>query len=363
MKIVDNYQELALNDIPMIDVRAPVEFLKGSIFNAVNLPLMDDSQRHQVGICYKEHGKDKAIELGHQLVGIDIKADRIQQWCNYFDANPNTHIFCARGGLRSKISQQWLIEAGRDIPLIKGGYKAFRNYLINATTQTLNALPLRIVGGQTGCGKTELLAELDGALDLERLANHRGSAFGKDLTPQPSQINFENQIAKALLQLKVKKHSHIIVEDESRLIGRCALPLPLKDKMARGPVYLLEDTFDRRVQRILQDYVIKMEARFCQQYGDLGFHQLSEHLHKAFDGIKKRLGAKKHQALVQVLDSALQRQQSQNDANDHIQWIEVLLTEYYDPLYQYQLGKKLDRIVYRGNKGQLLEQLNHHYQG
>ncbi len=355
MQLVDNYKDIALSETPMIDVRAPIEYAKGTILNAVNLPLMTDDERRDVGICYKKHGQDQAVSLGHKLVSGEVKAKRLDNWCHYFDTHPNSHIFCFRGGLRSRISQQWIVETGRDIPLIKGGYKAFRQFLTQQSETITTQLPLLIVGGQTGCGKTELLDDLNGALDLEGLANHRGSAFGKNITPQPSQIDFENAIAKHLLKIEQAQLGVIITEDESRLIGRCALPLHLREKMAQAPVYMLQDSFEQRCLRILKSYVIDMLDAFMLHDPQQGFLGLSEHLHNALFAIRKRLGAERYSELKTVLDAALAKQLSQNDATGHLQWIEVLLRDYYDPLYQYQLGKKQHRIVYKGNHQQLLD--------
>ncbi len=356
MNIVDNFKEIVLQDTPMIDVRAPIEFDKGTILGAKNLTLMDDEERRLVGICYKEKGQQQAITLGHKLVCGDVKAQRVEAWCNYFDENPNTHIFCFRGGLRSKTSQQWITDTGRDIPLIKGGYKAFRQYLMSETENIIEQLPIHIISGKTGCGKTELLDVMDDILDLEGLANHRGSAFGKNISPQPSQINFENQIGKRLLQLQDSEQSHLILEDESRTIGRCALPECLRQKMLRSNVYLLEDDFDNRVERILQDYVINMRLQYQQNFGEeAGFNRFGEYLVTAFNGIKRRLGSQRHTELLKVLQQALSQQQSQNDHSGHMHWISVLLTDYYDPIYEYQLDKKQDRIVFRGNKKDLFE--------
>jgi tRNA 2-selenouridine synthase len=340
----------------MIYVRSPIEFNKGNILGAFSLPLMDDEQRQKVGICYKEQGQQAAIKLGHELVSGDIKDRTIAAWCDYFDNNKNTHIFCFRGGLRSKTSQQWIAQTGRDIPLIKGGYKAFRQYLMQASETLINKLPLHIIAGKTGSGKTELLDTLNNIVDLEGLANHRGSAFGKQLSSQPTQINFENKLAKRLLQLEHKQINNLIVEDESRTIGKCALPQFLRQKMLCSPVYLLEDEFESRAQRILNDYVISMTQQYQAQYGiEQGFEHFGEYLKAAFDGIRKRLGSQRHAELLTMLNQALAHQRSQNNVNGHLCWIEVLLKEYYDPIYQYQLTKKQQRIIYRGNKEQLLE--------
>jgi tRNA 2-selenouridine synthase len=353
---VDNYKDIILQDTPLIDVRAPVEFVKGSLPHAINLPLMNDEERVLVGTCYKKQGQQAAIELGHKLVCGLSKTQRITLWCEYFDQHPNSHIFCFRGGLRSLTSQQWINKTGRDIALIKGGYKALRQYLVTTTQTLVEQQPLCIISGKTGSGKTELLDALGDTLDLEAIANHRGSAFGKNITPQPSQIDFENQIAKRLLQLQQKPYTELVLEDESRTVGRCALPIELHNKMKQSEVYLLEDDLQTRTTRILQDYVINMAEKYRLSYGeDAGFEYFCDYLKNALNRIKRRLGSLRHGQLSQKLQQALNLQLSQNDHSAHKEWITVLLNEYYDPLYEYQLSNKQDRIVCSGSKSELLE--------
>ena len=127
---VNNYRQLLLDDTPMIDVRAPIEFASGALPFAANLPLMADEERHQVGICYKEQGQQAAIELGHQLVSGDLKAQRVKAWQDFMAANPNAVLYCARGGLRSQLSQEWLAEAGIECPKVEGGYKSSARFSV-----------------------------------------------------------------------------------------------------------------------------------------------------------------------------------------------------------------------------------------
>ena len=235
-----DYLNLFLSDVPLMDVRAPVEFSKGSFPNAENAPLMNDEERHRVGICYKEKGQDKAIELGHQLVAGDVKARRIEAWKRFVARHPDGYLFCFRGGLRSRLTQQWIRDAGIDYPLVKGGYKALRRFLIDSLDQLIDSENFRILSGRTGTGKTRVLNQLPNPVDLERLANHRGSSFGRQVTSQPSQIDFENRLAVAML----KAHHHVggtvYLEDESRLVGRCALPESLRNRMAAAPLMVLD---------------------------------------------------------------------------------------------------------------------------
>jgi len=112
LKLYDDFKSIVLSNTPLLDVRAPVEFKRGAFLNAVNLPIMDDEERHLVGTCYKNSGNEKAVELGHQLVSGDVRERRINAWIEFMDANPNALLYCFRGGQRSKISQMWLHEHG-----------------------------------------------------------------------------------------------------------------------------------------------------------------------------------------------------------------------------------------------------------
>ena len=112
LPLINHYRQLLLDDTPMIDVRAPVEFVTGALPSSTNLPLMMDDERHQVGIRYKNNGQQAAIELGHELVNGEIKQQRVDAWQAFMAANPNAVLYCARGGLRSQLTQEWLAEAG-----------------------------------------------------------------------------------------------------------------------------------------------------------------------------------------------------------------------------------------------------------
>ena len=124
------FDDLLLHQRPMFDVRAPIEFDKGAFPNVVNLPLMNDDERQQVGTCYKLKGQEAAMALGQQLVNGETKAKRVEKWQAFATDHPDAVLFCFRGGLRSQISQQWLAEAGIAIPFVEGGYKALRTHLI-----------------------------------------------------------------------------------------------------------------------------------------------------------------------------------------------------------------------------------------
>lgn len=344
-----DYQHIFLNDIPLVDVRAPIEFAQGAFEHATNLPLMNNDERQAVGICYKQQGQSAAIALGEQLVSGDIREQRIAQWREFCRQHPQGYIYCLRGGLRSHITQRWLHEAGIDYPLVKGGFKALRNFLINVNRQVA-AMPLRVIGGNTGCGKTLLVRELPFGIDLEGAARHRGSSFGRTIGGQSSQINFENRIAVTLLK---KHHSGIkrwVTEDEGKTIGSNHVPLEIYDSMQRAEIVVIDDPFDIRLERLKQEYINNMRADFERVYGaDIGWEKFVEYLRHGLFAIRKRLGMERYQTLLDEMNNALLQQKQGNGSEKHENWLVPLLTEYYDPMYTYQLSKKADRVIFRGD--------------
>ncbi|PCM42949.1 tRNA 2-selenouridine(34) synthase MnmH [Marinobacter sp. ANT_B65] len=352
----DNFLSLFLNDIPLMDVRAPVEFTKGSFPGAENAPLMNDDERHRVGICYKEKGQDEAIRLGHQLVSGDIKAQRIEAWKRFVASHPEGYLFCFRGGLRSRLTQQWIREAGIDYPLIKGGYKALRRFLIDSLDNLIESSEFRIISGRTGTGKTRVLQHLPNPVDLEGLANHRGSSFGRQVTPQPSQIDFENRLAVAMLKAHHLKGGPIYLEDESRLVGRCAIPDALKNQIAHAPLLIVEQPLEERTRIIREDYVEKMLADYARRDGEAaGWLNFRDYLLGALDRISKRLGGERHNQLRNSMSQALEQQERSGDVHGHDAWIQSLLQDYYDPMYDYQLSQKQGEIFVRGGPDTVID--------
>lgn len=352
-----DYREIFLNDRPMMDTRAPIEFTKGALPGVLNLPLMTDQERQRVGTCYKQQGQQAAIVLGHQLVSGDIKAQRVQAWAEFAKAHPDGLLYCFRGGLRSQIVQQWLQEAGIDYPRVGGGYKAMRSFLLDTTEQAVQQCDFVLLGGMTGTGKTELLGQLDNALDLEGHANHRGSSFGRRATGQPSNIDFENRLAVDLLKKRERGVQAFVLEDENRMIGSCALPLSLHQGMQGFPMVWLEDSLANRVQRILDDYVVNLCAEFVAVHGEEGFTLFAERLLESLNKIHKRLGGERHQRLLLLMETALAEQLRSGDVELHRAWIEGLLGEYYDPMYAYQRQSKGARIEFVGDHDAVLDYL------
>jgi tRNA 2-selenouridine synthase len=324
---------LLANRGPFIDLRAPAEFEAGAVPGAVNLPLLTDSERHQVGLAYKNQGQNAAIALGESLVSGAVKAARLDAWTAFIKDNPDTWLYCWRGGLRSATVQEWLRAAGVNVERVPGGFKALRQralMLLDAAPETGSWL---VLGGRTGTGKTVLLNKVAGSIDLEGLANHRGSAFGATRTPQPTPVSFDYELAVAWLN---HGDRFLLLEDESRTIGRLALPQSWHARMQLAPLVILEADLASRVAHIADEYVTQPLAAGVTDA------DLAGQLGGAVDRIQRRLGGVRHREVRNLLEQGFQ-------TGSHAAWIERLLSWYYDPMYDYQLEKKLNRVIFRGD--------------
>ncbi|WP_116366170.1 tRNA 2-selenouridine(34) synthase MnmH [Parahaliea mediterranea] len=353
-----DYAALFLRDTPLFDTRAPLEYRKGSFPHTASLPLMTDAERAQVGTCYKREGQQAAITLGHRLVSGEVKEQRLQQWLAFARAHPGGYLFCWRGGLRSQTVQQWMREAGVNYPRVIGGYKAMRRYLLDTTEEVLARCPLIVVAGRTGCAKTDLLHQLPRSIDLEELAHHRGSSFGKRPGGQPAQIDFENRIAIALLRADhAAPGQPLLVEDESLLIGRCALPLALRTRMESATTVVVESPLEARVEHSYRHYILDKLAEWQQALGEAeGFDAFANDLHTALAKLQRRLGGSRHAALKAQLQQALTEQQH-GDSSGHRLWIRTLLRDYYDPMYDYQLARTARPVALRGSAAEVRDYL------
>ena len=354
----DDYRSLFLNNIPLLDVRAPVEFDQGAFPFTENVPLMNDQERTDIGIRYKNMGQDEAIKLGHKLIQGEIKSERIRHWENFFEQHPEGILYCFRGGMRSKISQQWIYEnTGIVYPRIKGGYKAMRRYLIDELEVSSQRIEPIILSGRTGIGKTLFLKKIKQQLDLEGLFHHRGSVFGKHVTPQPTQIDIENNLSIELIKHLDQGHTKIVLEDEGVSIGSRRIPEALFRKMKQSPLVLLEASIEERINITYQEYIIEALAEHQAFYGEEpGFQHWAEQLLASVDKIQRRLGGVRHKELKALLSDAIQQQLSGN-TEAHKEWINVLLVDYYDPMYDYQLSKKQERVVFKGKHDDIYDYL------
>lgn len=305
-----------------MDVRSPAEFEQGRIPGALNLPLFENDERAQVGTCYKQRGREAAIELGLSLVG--PKLVTMVQQAKAWAGDRHVRVHCWRGGMRSG-SVAWLLEtAGLKVTVLKGGYKTFRRWCLARFEQPK---PISILGGMTGSGKTDILhalAELgEPVLDLEGLANHRGSSYG-GLTqpPQPSTEQFENEIA--VRWERFSDRHPIWIEGESRRIGACRIPQALFDRMMRAPVVQVERPRAERVRYLVEIY---------------GAAQRDE-LIAATERIRKRLGGARAQEAVRAI-----QQGNLARAAD-------IVLDYYDKTYTYDLQQRPAPILTADVSGQ-----------
>lgn len=340
--INDDYRSLFVDGVPLLDVRAPTEFAQGSFPNAINLPLLTDDERHAVGLTFNREGQAAAIAVGQVLVAGHTREARLQAWLDWYDRSPTGQLYCFRGGMRSGTVQRWLRDAGRPIPRVHGGYKAMRRFLLESLETNAAALPLALLCGRTGAGKTRVIEKLGQTVDLEGLARHRGSAFGRRPGGQPTQVDFENALAIRLLQLHARQEQSgplpVVVEDESRLVGHRLIPPALYLQMKVAPRVLIEEPLEDRVQLILEDYVIRPLGEYACSHGERhALPRLAAELLGALDRIHNRLGGARHRDLRHTMETALAIHAETGDTRVHRGWIRELLCGYYDPLYDHAL--------------------------
>lgn len=313
---------MKLSDRPIVDVRSPGEFLEGHIPGAFNMPLFTDEERAIVGTIYKNKGRIPAVEKGLQIVGPKI-ADFAQKGLELAKSG-ELRVHCWRGGMRSE-SMAWLFErVGLKCHLLVGGYKAYRNLLL----ESVGVLPnLIVMEGYTGSGKTEILQELsqlgEQILDLEGLANHRGSAFGGiGQEAQPSTQQFQNLIFNEVL--KFDRTRRVWIEGESLSVGRVFLPDPLWKTMNSALNIEIQVSRKDRIQRLVDEY------------GTLP----SQDMENAISTIVQRLGS---QAMNEIL---------QNYRDKNLFAVADKLLSYYDQAYLYsreKFKKKVNGITLSSN--------------
>jgi tRNA 2-selenouridine synthase len=238
--------------IPILDVRSPGEFAQGHIVGAINLPLFSDEERAIIGTLYKKNGKESAFLRGLDLVG--PKLSHFVKTAAKISPTRKLRIHCWRGGMRSESMAMLMKYSGFETQLLQGGYKGYRNFVLESFFEPTDIL---ILGGKTGSGKTEILKHLvdlgEQIIDLEGLANHKGSAFGHILqAPQPTIEQFENNLFAYLG--KLDKSKPIWVEAESRNIGMSVIPQGFWNQMLKAPLFVVNVPDNVRVTRLISEY-------------------------------------------------------------------------------------------------------------
>ena len=350
----NNFKSIVLNNTPLIDVRAAIEFKKGAFLHSSNLALMNNEERHLIGIRYKEKGNLEAVKLGHKLISGDIKKKRIDAWLNFKAQYPDALLYCFRGGQRSQISQEWMKESGVDIIRLKGGYKAFRNYLMQEIDKSVEHFKPIIIGGRTGSGKTILLKEIQNSIDLEALANHRGSSFGRQTSPQPSQINFENALAYDLIQKLDRGFNQLFFEDEGKYVGSVYIPKEFAEYLSHAPIIILQTPDEERIDITFNEYIVQAQKNYSLAFGEDYLIEWTQDIQGAMKRIYKRLGLERYRIVCDLFEDALQKQKKDNSLELYKVWVRYLLREYYDPMYDYQIKKDASRILFRGNAKEII---------
>jgi tRNA 2-selenouridine synthase len=333
---IEKYLQLS-NQHPVIDVRSPGEFKHAHFPNAYSLPLFNDEERKIVGTTYKQQSREDAIKIGLDFFGVKMRkmveeAEKIvgsSQLAVDSIKNINTNIgqlttdhtiliHCWRGGMRST-AVAWLLDLyGFKVYTLAGGYKAFRNWVLKQFEKEYN---FKILGGFTGSGKTIVLEGLKNVgqkiIDLEKIANHKGSAFGAlGEKPQTSQEMFENLLA---IELSSKAtllgedlptgqaglEGAIWLEDESQRIGKCMIPNNIWNRMRNSKIYFLDISFEERLNYLVEGY-----GKFSR-----------EDLENSIIRIQKRLGGLETQNAINFLQE------------NNIKECFSILLKYYDKLY------------------------------
>lgn len=315
MKYLDADSFIQKNSIPIIDVRSPAEYEKGHITGSVNIPLFSDQERHFVGIEYKKMGKVEAIAKGLQFVG--PKMQILAEQAKNLDKNKARKIYCWRGGMRSE-KMAWLFELlGMQCSILNGGYKSYRNKMLD---DFIGIEHLTVLHGSTGCAKTEILQELSNlgeqVIDLEEIANHRGSTFGHlGKNEQPTSQQFQNNIHSRLLNFDFTKR--IWVEAESLKIGNVNLPDTLWMKMKKADV--IEIKMDTKIRA----------NKLADDYGHFPLSDLLSGIERISDG----LGGDRTKLAMQNLKTGKLAQTAE------------ILLDYYDRTYEFTRQRFRDRSL------------------
>lgn len=300
--------------IPIIDVRSPSEFSQGHIPHAVNMPLFSDEERESVGITYKQQSKKAAINLGLDIVG--PRMSKLTQFAESLSSD-ELLLYCWRGGMRSE-SVGWLLyQYGFSVKLLDGGYKNYRQALLDFFKEDL---PLVVLSGFTGSKKTEILHAMKGrgeqVIDLEGLAHHQGSSFGKQLAEeQPTVEQFQNSLFHEFLGMDLSRR--IWLEDESFRIGSVNLVESLYQQKNNSPHVFLNIPKETRVKHLVENY------------GGLPKKKLI----RATEDISKKLGLKETDEAISQIN------------NHHLERAASIILKYYDKRYSKSIQAKKDHVI------------------
>lgn len=295
----------------LIDARSPKEFFESHIPHAQNFYALSDAEHHEVGTIYKQTSRNDAKALGASYICANVSS-YIPRIYAHYKIGSRIGIYCAKGGLRSSSIALILSSIGYQVFKLESGYKSYRNYIL-AYLESFPHEKFIVLGGNTGCGKTELLSALSPSIDLEGLANHMGSSFGAIKGAQPSQKAFENMLCDILHT--INPDEAIFIEGESKRMGTITIPTRLHVKMQEGTRVEITAPLEQRVVRILKDYE-RIDAHFFAQ----AMERITPYIKK--NAKEEAIKAFQHNDLKRVAT--------------------LLLTEYYDKVY-----KKPSNVAHR----------------
>jgi tRNA 2-selenouridine synthase len=311
---IEEFLELS-GTVPVVDVRSPSEYMAGHIPGAVNIPLFDDDERANVGITYKNEGRIKAILKGLDLAGTQMDRKLIQ--AIGVAATGNLLVYCWRGGMRSE-TMAWLFSLG-DIrsEILEGGYKSYRHHILKSFN---NHKRIIVLGGMTGSGKTEILKNLKTTghkvIDLEAMANHKGSAFGAlGQSPQPSTEHFANMLFSEWGKENIDEP--VWMEDESRNIGTVFMPENFYTRLQEAPAIILMIDREKRIPKLVREY------------GMYPQYQLKESIMK----VSKRLGGDNTRKVISAIETG------------NMEEAVRLMLRYYDRTYMHSLSRKPSKNI------------------
>ena len=304
-----------------VDVRSPGEYRHGRIPGAINIPLFNDTERQTVGTIYKQVGKEAAMRYG-----LAVFSQKLPQFVDDFAAltrDKNIVVYCWRGGMRSRTAVTMLMLADVRAAQLVGGYKCYRTHVLEQLKELNIQAEIVVLCGSTGSGKTDILHTLSArglnVIDLEQLANHRGSAFGGvGLGATQSAQNFDALLLEQLRRFSLEKY--IIVECESKRVGNVYIPDCLFAKMATGKKILLRTSIDCRAKRLVHEYTDRVAYEQSELESSLAL-------------LSSKIGKVTFEKLCGLLRSQC-----------HEEFTKILLEKYYDPLYGYELSNVDDYV-------------------